>query len=461
MIIQYLSNGGEVYYQEDNQVEYDLLSDIFLLQDKKVGACNWKKAVGKAYEMVDHLALSCSRVSVEVKQIFLEKIRKRSSLKLDHLLPSNNDETATKKAKIIQKKITSIFESDKIEKSKIIRCNRALTRLFVCCGIPFSVMSNPFFVDFVKCLCPAYELPNRVTFAGPWVDQELTNVLEIILSETRSTKNITLGLDGWCGPNGESIYAFILILPSDEILKVIEEVGLEKFLSVISDNVSTMVAAKRLVNKKYSHIMPIVNYFHRSYKAGALLSENIKDNLIEGGGLKGYCKTRWSTAFDCLMSILRCERSLHNILEIQPDTLSSEVKNLLRNQIFFQNVEELIKIIKLIKEVLTSLEYKMTTLLDCFIQLMKFEIMIQIPNVLNQEFHSYCLEKFNLSGGKNLANKLVGQMANYKDFKVPSEFEYIPRTFSIESWWKMIKQHDNWIREIALIINSITPEQGR
>ncbi|PKK55387.1 hypothetical protein RhiirC2_722462, partial [Rhizophagus irregularis] len=206
--------------------------------------------------MVDHLALSCPRVSVEVKQIFLEEIRKRSSLKLDYLPPSNNDETTTKKAKIIQKKITSIFESDEIEKSKIIRCNRALTRLFVCCRIPFSVVSNPFFVDFIKCLCSAYELPNRVTFAGPWVNQELTNVLEIILSETRSTKNITLGLDGWCGPNGESIYAFILILPSDEILKVIEEVGPEKFSSVVSDNASTMVAAKRLVNKKYSHIMP-------------------------------------------------------------------------------------------------------------------------------------------------------------------------------------------------------------
>ncbi|RGB35899.1 hypothetical protein C1646_758752 [Rhizophagus diaphanus] len=231
-------------------------------------ACNWKRAVRKAYEMVDQLALSCPRVSVEVKQIFLEEIRKRSSLKLDHLPPSNNDETATKKAKIIQKKITSIFESDEIEKSKIIRCNCALTRLFV--------------------------------------NQELTNVLEIILSETRSTKNITLGLDGWCGPNGESIYAFILILPTDEILKVIKEVGPEKFLSIVSDNASTM----------------IVNYFHRSYKAGALLSEDIKNNLIEGGGLKGYCKTRWSTAFDCLTSILRCERSLHNILEIQPDMLS-------------------------------------------------------------------------------------------------------------------------------------------
>jgi len=187
-----------------------------------------------------------------------------------------------------------------------------------------------------------------------------------------------------------------------------------------------MVAAKRLVNKKYLHIMPvrcithhinlltndimkhefskltisrcmkIVNYFHRSYKAGALLSEDIKDNLIEGGGLKGYCKTRWSTAFDYLTSILRCERSLHNILETQPDTLSSEIKDLLRNRIFFQDVEELIKIIKPIKEVLTSLEYKTITLSDCFIQLMKLGIMIQIPNVLNQEFRSYCLEKFNL-----------------------------------------------------------------
>ncbi|RGB38345.1 hypothetical protein C1646_755872 [Rhizophagus diaphanus] len=52
-------------------------------------------------------------------------------------------------------------------------------------------------------------------------------------------------------------------------------------------------------------------------------------------------------------------------------------------------------------------------------------------------------------------------MADYKDFKVPYEFEYIPRIFSIESWWKMIEQHDNWIREIALIINSITPHNKK
>ena len=151
---------------------------------------------------------------------------------------------------------------------------------------------------------------------------------------------------------------------------------------------------------------------------------------------------------------------MHNVLENHPETLNNEIKDLLRNQIFYQDVEKLIKIIKPIKEVLISLEFKITTLSDCFIQLMKLGIMIKIPNLLNSEFHSYCLEKFNLrwsqfdfklyllgyffhllyrgnglkegvfrqichwsieilinnvNGGKNSASELVLQMSDYKD----------------------------------------------
>ena len=84
----------------------------------------------------------------------------------------------------------------------------------MCCGIPFSIVSNPFFIDFVKSLCPAYELPNHVTFAGSWVNQELATVATIIYDEAQSSTNITLGIDGWAGLNGQLIYAFILILPT-------------------------------------------------------------------------------------------------------------------------------------------------------------------------------------------------------------------------------------------------------
>ena len=107
----------------------------------------------------------------------------------------------------------------------------------MCCGIPFSIVSNPFFIDFVKSLCPAYELPNRIMFADFWVNQELATVTTIIYDETQSSTNITLGIDGWAGHNGQSIYAFIL----KEILKVIGDVRCNKFSSVVSDNASTMV----------------------------------------------------------------------------------------------------------------------------------------------------------------------------------------------------------------------------
>ena len=44
---------------------------------------------------------------------------------------------------------------------------------------------------------------------------------------------------------------------SKEILKVIKDVGCNKFSSVVSDNALTIVTTKKLVNEKYSHILPV------------------------------------------------------------------------------------------------------------------------------------------------------------------------------------------------------------
>jgi len=181
----------EEEYQND-----DLLSDIYPYQDKRSGhsggrkksqawdyfdvdgirkhghigclckGCGWKRAVGKAYEMVEHLAFSCPKVSGETKELFLEEIRNRPALKLNHTPSDVNDKNVTKKQKTTQRKLTTMFESSTVEQSKIVRCNRALTWLFVCCRLPFRIISNPFFIDFVKSLCPGYELLNRITFAN-------------------------------------------------------------------------------------------------------------------------------------------------------------------------------------------------------------------------------------------------------------------------------------------------------
>jgi len=85
-------------YQED--YEEDLLSDIFPLWEhpvekisrlgslwntwyKKTWTCRLYlsslRVIGKVYEMVDHLALSCTKVSIETRQIFLQEVHDRNT----------------------------------------------------------------------------------------------------------------------------------------------------------------------------------------------------------------------------------------------------------------------------------------------------------------------------------------------------------------------------------------------
>jgi hypothetical protein len=121
---------------------------------------------------------------------------------------------------------------------------------------------------------------------------------------------------------------------------VIESVGPEKFSAIVSDNASSMVKAKKIVNEKYQNIMPIrcidhhinlitndicklpfaeellkkcmkvVKYFKASHMAGETLRTEILEKVVKGGGLKSYVKTRWFTAFDCANSVLSCEAIL-------------------------------------------------------------------------------------------------------------------------------------------------------
>jgi hypothetical protein len=91
-----------------------------------------------------------------------------------------------------------------------------------------------------------------------------------------------------------------------------------------------MQLAKQLISDEYPRIMPVrciahhiqlictdimkkiplaknilincqkfVTYFTESHQSGAILREEIKEELIVGGGLKSSVKTRWSTAWDC------------------------------------------------------------------------------------------------------------------------------------------------------------------
>lgn len=90
---------------------------------------------------------------------------------------------------------------------------------------------------------------------------------------------IKLVLDGWTGGLHYSYYAFVIITPdrhqyvhsvqdfssyshtgsflSNEIIKVVEEIGPKKFGAVVSDGAAAIQLAKNLVAQKYPYIIPI------------------------------------------------------------------------------------------------------------------------------------------------------------------------------------------------------------
>ncbi|RHZ49610.1 hypothetical protein Glove_519g54 [Diversispora epigaea] len=127
----------------------------------------------------------------------------------DHIanqcLKSNTQSTTTtitaststsNKRRRAQSSVTSFYESSSIDVVKEERCTRALTRYFICCGIPFSTIEHPFCIDFIKSLCPGYNPPGRNFLSTTLINIELTYVQVTIEEDLTNEKNLTLGLDG-------------------------------------------------------------------------------------------------------------------------------------------------------------------------------------------------------------------------------------------------------------------------
>lgn len=130
---------------------------------------------------------------------------------------------------------------------------------------------------------------------------------------------------------------------SDTIFEVIDQIGSDKFVAIVSDNASNVAAARRIIVQKHKNILNIsciahfanlissdiikiphvknlvkfcnilTKYFKNSHIGGSLLKEIISLKGIEGGGLKTYVETRWTTVYDCVSSVWRLKEALQDV----------------------------------------------------------------------------------------------------------------------------------------------------
>ena len=148
--------------------------------------CNQQWARGKSSEMVAHIALSCTTPPPpEVRVKYYEILRNNGE--------NSEEENGIEPPKKRQTKMTEHVEKLTISDDKQRHVIRALTKFFICCGIPFWIVENPFFVDFVKNLCPGFQLPKRTALSTTLVNNECGYVLGEIKRKLDKEMNLTLG----------------------------------------------------------------------------------------------------------------------------------------------------------------------------------------------------------------------------------------------------------------------------
>ncbi|CAG8760223.1 6013_t:CDS:2, partial [Rhizophagus irregularis] len=336
------------------------------------------------------------------------------------ILAQNNEQSSgritTRKRKLneeiatgIQPKITSKLQKSAIDPGQQYLCNRALTRFFVCCGVLFSTVESPFFIDLVMNLCVSYQLPDRKTLSDTWLSNEVARITVDVEEILKKQENLSL---------------------AEEIKKVLKDIGPQRFSSVVSDGASAMQLAKRLISEEYPKILPVhyithhmqlictdimkknpfsnnilincqkfVTYFAESHQSGATLREKIKKELIVGGRLKSSVKTRWSTAWDCCTSVLRLETIFKNMLIADSKAMNQTLQNLVNNRNFWLNVESLTTILEPAKNAVKSIEGKNATMADVFLALIQMATAIKALSTESteelKEFRQKCIQFYN------------------------------------------------------------------
>ena len=92
-----------------------------------------------------------------------------------------------------QTTMKDFHDSTELPEGRINRINHALIKFFVACGVSFRIVEHSFFIDFIKELNAAYNLPSRDYLSGRLLERELTNVNENIQSDLSKQNNLTLG----------------------------------------------------------------------------------------------------------------------------------------------------------------------------------------------------------------------------------------------------------------------------
>jgi len=145
--------------------------------------CQHKYTRGNVVILQGHIANHCMEAPISLVRKYQESLEE-----------SNTPRGKKRKGTRDQVYLDEYHDSNKpLPQGRVDRIDRALIKFFVCCGVSFRVVESPFFIDMLKELNSAYNLPSRDVLTNRILERELGYVNSRVSKEIESVGNLTMG----------------------------------------------------------------------------------------------------------------------------------------------------------------------------------------------------------------------------------------------------------------------------
>lgn len=285
--------------------------------------------------------------------------------------------------------------------------DEAVANLFLRTGMSFRIADSPAWKHLITLLNPTYakNMPSARVISGTLLKktyEKSKSTIKTILDESGC---LILTSDGWANVNNDHIVNFTVKSKNNQsfflksintlgvsqtattitnsICAVLEEVGVEKFSAVITDNPNVMQAAWKLIEGRYPHIaaygcaahgvnllikditnLPlyastikdstkVIQFIKNHQSAYAMFEEKRKEAAVQHK-LSTSVPTRWCSEYDSAQNLLKAKvilvRMSHENAEelgdIQPRAKSLKALELMQSQNFWLRLEKLVSVLE-------------------------------------------------------------------------------------------------------------------
>ncbi|PKC62249.1 hypothetical protein RhiirA1_465419 [Rhizophagus irregularis] len=314
-------------------------------------------------------------------------------------------------------------DKSKITKSRKKRINQAWVKAFVGCGIPFSAIENPFFIDAIKSFWPAYNPPSCNHLSRILLNYKVIKINSKVENILKNAENLTLDRQEFLHSlKNLSAVSHMADLIKSEILEIIEKIGSEKFVAIVLDNASAVAATRQRISDTYPHIMNIhciahfvnliskdilehifpkhilkwCNILSRFFKTSHQGRYFLNKYITELGGLKNYCKPQWTSSY----KTIKCEN--YDII------INQSIRKILNSRGFFYDCNQVATILEPLRS-------------------------IGLSNDLWHKIGKYAGELLK-NFGYNDTKKIIANMSNFKCEEGIYKLEYCDKYHSPRTW---------------------------